>query len=111
MCARWSESFENFLQDMGEKPSSDYVLSRVGDKGNYEPGNCRWITKRENSLECDHKGERNSQAKLTEDKVREARRLHASGVTNNSNRKSYSDVHRGTIADIIKGRTWKHVGA
>lgn len=109
MCARWSESFENFLQDMGEKPSSDYVLSRVGDKGNYEPGNCRWITKRDNTLECDHKGERNSQAKLTEDKVREARRLHASGVSNSQIGKLLG-VHRVTIADIIKGRTWKHVG-
>ena len=109
MCARWRDSFQNFLEDMGERPSSDHVLSRVGDKGNYEKDNCRWITKRENSLECDLKGERNGKAKLTEDKVREARRLHASGV-NNTQIGKLLGVHRRTIADIINRKTWTHVG-
>lgn len=47
VCERWSgeNGFENFLQDMGPKPSPKHSIDRFPDKnGNYEPGNCRWAT-------------------------------------------------------------------
>ncbi len=47
MCERW-QSFENFLGDMGERPSSDHSIDRFPNKdGNYERGNCRWATRQE----------------------------------------------------------------
>lgn len=44
VCERWLNSFENFLEDMGARPSLDHTLDRKDVNGNYEPGNCKWST-------------------------------------------------------------------
>lgn len=44
ICKRWLDSFENFFADMGERKSKALSLDRINNKGNYEPGNCRWAT-------------------------------------------------------------------
>lgn len=44
VCERWT-IFENFLADMGRRPTSEHSIDRFPDNnGNYEPGNCRWTT-------------------------------------------------------------------
>lgn len=47
MCQRWLDSFEAFLADMGARPSACHSLDRINNDGNYEPGNCRWTTSKE----------------------------------------------------------------
>ena len=48
VCERWRGSFANFLADMGERPPGT-TIDRRDVNGNYEPGNCRWATKKQQS--------------------------------------------------------------
>lgn len=53
VCDRWNNSFENFLSDIGEAPTKKHTVDRINNKGNYEPGNCRWATRSEQNRNLD----------------------------------------------------------
>jgi hypothetical protein len=49
VCKRWL-TFENFYADMGD-PLEGLTLDRFpNNDGNYEPGNCRWATRKEQAI-------------------------------------------------------------
>lgn len=54
VCERW-HNFIDFFADVGRRPSARHSLDRIDVNGNYEPGNVRWATSREQ-----HRNRRNN---------------------------------------------------
>ncbi len=46
VCKRWLK-FENFLDDMGERPTNNYTLDRISNNKGYSKINCHWATRKE----------------------------------------------------------------
>lgn len=63
VCSRW-RTFESFLADMGPKPTPAHTIERLDSTRDYEPGNCRWATPKEQARNrntnvwIEHGGER-----------------------------------------------------
>ena len=50
VCDEWQNSFEAFYEHVSQLPhygEEGYSLDRINNDGNYEPGNVRWATRKE----------------------------------------------------------------
>lgn len=71
MCPEW-DSFQQFLADMGPRPSAKHSLDRIDTNGPYSPTNCRWATAKEqirnrrNTVFVEHKGSQVTLGELAE---------------------------------------------
>jgi hypothetical protein len=47
ICERWEKSFDAFYQDLGPMPAPGLTVDRIKNHLGYEPWNCRWATRKE----------------------------------------------------------------
>lgn len=101
VCDRWLD-FNNFLIDMGEKPSINHSIDRKDNDGNYEPDNCRWATPTEQARN-------RSTSVMTEDEASLIKTyLKYSKFTQVKIAKLFG-VKKSMINDIKTGRCWSEV--
>ncbi len=64
VCSRWLKSFDNFLSDMGMRPSSKHTIERRKNHIGYTKENCYWATRevqsrnQTNNVWLEYKGNR-----------------------------------------------------
>ena len=101
VCDRWLNNFDNFLEDMGSRPTSKHQIDRIDNDGNYEPDNCHWVVQLHNA--------RNKRTTLTEHQVRDIRKHLFMGLMN-MDIEPMVGVHRSIISNIRRGHSYKNYG-
>lgn len=108
------------LAFIGPQPSEGHEIAHNnGSRLFNHYSNLRWATRKQNAADMQHhetaqKGEKNGRAKLSTDDVRNIRAEYRQ-IKNRLSTKKVGDlaaeygVHHGTLLDIAKGRSWRHI--
>lgn len=122
VCEAW-EDFRQFYSYMGSCPSEGHTIDRYPNaKGNYEPGNVRWATWKEQGwskigkraagstrlkMSLKQRGENNATAKITDADVREIRAQE--GHKTKHETAAQFGIATSTVRYIQRRQSWRHV--
>jgi hypothetical protein len=99
ICLRWYV-FENFLEDMGKRPSPKHTLERKDGDKSYCKDNCIWATRQTQARN-------RAYVKLTLDKANEIRAAYKSGIVRQVDLAKQYGVCQRTISLIVRGEGWR----
>lgn len=99
---------------IGEPPLNFQASHLDGSRDNNRLDNLRWESPQDNTLRkrlhgTDNKGERHNLAIITNDDVREIRRLSSLGYSQRKLAKMYGFSGHSSISYILRGQYWSHV--
>jgi hypothetical protein len=113
VCDEWKNDilkFYHWCLDNGWKKGLS--IDRIDSNGNYEPSNCRFVTKSENSIkarsENNQSGNKASSAKLSDDQVMAIKLLLRLGYSV-SRIANFFGMGLSAIWAINNRKTWKHI--
>lgn len=98
---RWLKSFENFLEDMGERLEGT-TLERVDNTKGYEASNCKWATYAEQARN-------RSSTVLNQEIVNEIVALYISGLRGTEISRRLC-LNRSTVNNVIYRGDWSNKG-
>lgn len=102
VCERWLK-FENFLADMGRKPSPKLTLDRKNVNKNYCKSNCRWASRATQS-------QNRTDSKFTKKKVAEIRCRYFGGNIKQATLAKEYNTTQAAISQIVRGAAWLETG-
>ncbi len=100
--SRW-RVFDNFLADMGRKPTPQHTLERKETNGHYTPENCCWATREDQARNRDY-------VKLSMFNAQTIREMYKNGCWRQKDLAALYGVSQRTICLITRGETWREKG-
>jgi hypothetical protein len=104
ICLKWYE-FDNFINDMGRKPTPLHTLERKNNDGSYCKSNCLWATRKAQARN------RPEYVKLSLSKANKIRKMYASGNYYQRELAVIFNTTQVMVSQITRDVTWRNGGA
>jgi hypothetical protein len=102
VCKRWLV-YDNFLEDMGRRPTLKHTLERKRTGKGYSRANCYWATRETQARNRPY-------VYLSIEKAREIRTLYATGKYFQAELATLYNSSQAYISQILRNMVWKELG-